>query len=53
MTQLVGSIIIKVYTGNQVPGAINTHEAVTYIDVSHATCLRSRRSVGSYIITLL
>ena len=36
----------------QVPGEINTCEAVTYIDASHATCFRSRRYAGSFLIAL-
>ena len=34
---LVRSIIQKLDTDNQIPGAINTWEAVTYIDASHDT----------------
>ena len=36
----------------QVPGAINPYEAVTYIDDSCATLLRSTRHIGSFVINL-
>ena len=48
----VGSIIPKFEMDTQIPGAINPYDAVTYIDASHATCLRYRRHLGSYVITL-
>ena len=51
-TLIVGSIIPKVDMDNQVPGAINPCEAVTYIDALHAIFLRSRRSAGSFFITI-
>ena len=54
MTLPVGSIIPKVDMDmdTQIPGATNPCEAVTYIDASHATWLRYRISVGSFVITL-
>ena len=52
MTLQVGSIIPKVDMGTQIRGAINLCEAVTYIDSSYATSLRSSRYVESFFITL-
>ena len=45
-------LIPKVDTYTQVPSEINPYESVIYIYASHDTCLRSRRSVGSCVITL-
>ena len=52
MTLTVGSIITKVYMDTQTPGAINQCEAVTYIYVSHDTCVRSRIYAGWSVITI-
>ena len=52
MALLVGIIIPKVDMDTQIPSSINPYEAVTYIDSSLATCLRPRRYVGLFIITL-
>ena len=52
MTLLVVSIIPKLDMYTQIPDAINTCEALTYIDDSHYTYLSSGISVGSCVINL-
>ena len=52
MTLPAGSIIPKVDMDTQVPSKINPCEAVAYIDSSHSTYLKSRRSVGTFVISL-
>ena len=52
MTLLVVSIIPKLDMYTQIPDAINTCEALTYIDASHYTYLSSGISVGSCVINL-
>ena len=36
----------------KIPGAINPSEAVTYTDASHDTWLRSRKSIGLFVINI-
>ena len=52
MTLPVGSIIIKLDIDNQITSAINPCEAMNYIDYSHDKCLRYRRYVREFFITL-
>ena len=52
MTLPVGSIIPKLDMDTQISGAINTWESLTSVDASHATLLRSRRCIGSFVINI-